>query len=381
MRLRISFYVILVFTMTAFSWWTYSLINLSYEAHEYDSDVLGFQVHQATNTVLQNSKFRPDNDTVFTKMSLGRHAVYFDTAKMREMVAEKHPFTQITYRDTIVALKPAPDIIEKLEKEKYRKVSMYIVEGVTFLLLLMVGFSWIYNRLNAIIKLNQQKSNFLLAVTHELKTPMASVKLFLQTIQRRNLTREQMEPMIANCIDDVDRLNDLAENMLLATRIEGNSYQYNFEEADLSALVGGISENYESKYGESYSFHLNIEEGIEIYADVFSITMAFNNLIENALKYSPKHSAITIGLKKEGDKVVLTVADEGPGIPQEEKGNIFNKFYRLGNESTRSTKGTGLGLYIVKQTVNNHKATIEVHDNKPHGSLFKIVFKPLGAKK
>jgi two-component system, OmpR family, phosphate regulon sensor histidine kinase PhoR len=375
LRLRVSFYVILVFTMTAFAWWTYSLIKLSYEVHIYDNDVLGFQVHQATNTVLQNSKFKPDDDTAFARMKLGRHAIYFDTVQMREMVTAKHPYTEIVYNDSMVSLVPAPDIVEKLEDEKYRKVTMYIIEGVVFLLLLMVGFSWIYNRLNSIIKLNQQKSNFLLAVTHELKTPMASVKLFLQTIQRRDLSREQLNPMISNCIDDVDRLNDLAENMLLATRIEGNSYQYNFEEMDLSALLSGICENYEKKYEATYRFEEEIEQDIELTVDVFSITMAINNLIENALKYSPPNTTITLALKRDADRVFLEVRDEGPGVPKEERHNIFNKFYRLGNESTRTTKGTGLGLYIVKETAEHHKATAEVLENKPKGSIFRIIFK------
>ena len=102
-----------------------------------------------------------------------------------------------------------------------------------------------------------------------------------------------------------------------------------------------------------------------------------HNLIENALKYSPKQTTITIGLKKEGDKIALTIADEGVGIPKEERLNIFTKFYRLGNESTRTTKGTGLGLYIVKEIVDHHKALIEVHSNTPKGSVFKILFKPL----
>ncbi len=367
--------------MAAFAWWTYSLVNLSFEVHVDDNDKLGYQVHKATRTVLQNSKFKTalkeGEDPGFPEFKVGRHIIYFDTTEMRKLLKEKHPYTTLVIEGQNVSVIPADDIVKKLEGDKNRKVRMYLIEGVVFLLLLMFGFSWLYNRLNAIIRLNQQKSNFLLAVTHELKTPMASVKLFLQTIQRRELSREQMNPMIDNCIEDVNRLNDLAENMLLATRIEGKSYQYNFTDVDLSTLISGISENYIKKYSANYTLEESVADGVEISADVFSLTLAINNLIENALKYSPKQSTIKITLKKEEEKAILLIADEGDGIPKDERTNIFTKFYRVGNESTRTTKGTGLGLYIVKEIVDHHKASIEILDNTPKGSIFKIVFKTL----
>lgn len=362
--------------MAAFAWWTYSLVTLSYEVHVDDNDKLGYAAHKARTTLLRNSKFKQDDDTVFAEMKVGTHIIYFDTAGMRKRIKEEYPYTELVYEGQQVSVIPAPDIVQKLERDKNRKVRMYLIEGIVFLILLMFGFSWLYNRLNSIIRLNQQKSNFLLAVTHELKTPMASVKLFLQTIQRRELTKEQMNPMIDNCIEDVNRLNDLAENMLLATRIEGRSYQYNFTEVDLSTLLSGISENYIKKYG-NYTIEEHIADGIEIKADVFALTLAINNLIENALKYSPQKSTIKISATKGGEKAILKIADMGVGVPKDEKANIFKQFYRVGSESTRTTKGTGLGLYIVKEIVDKHGASIEVLDNTPTGSIFKITFKAI----
>ena len=99
-----------------------------------------------------------------------------------------------------------------------------------------------------------------------------------------------------------------------------------------------------------------------------------NNLFENAVKYSEEHSRINIQLKKEDDKIKLMVCDEGLGIAEEDKDKIFQKFYRAGNEMTRKTKGTGLGLFIVQQVVNNHSATISLKNNLPKGTCFVITF-------
>lgn len=365
--------------MTAFSWWTFSLIQLSYEVHVDDNDKLGYEVHKATRTVLQNSKFKPDDDTAFNQLKLGTHVIYFDTVRMRKLIKTTHPYAELTFDSGKVTIIPAPDMVKKLESDKKRRIGMYVTEGVVFLALLLAGFSWIYNRLTSMVRLNQQKNNFLLAVTHELKTPMAGVKLFLQTLQRRELTKEQRDIMIQHCVEDVDRLNDLAENMLLATRIEGKSYQYNFETVDFSALVSGITEKYMEKYGNSYDIQDDVEDNIELEIDVFSVTIAINNLVENALKYTPKGGVIKVSLKREEDGVALCIADEGPGIPKDERLNVFTKFYRLGSESTRTTKGTGLGLYIVKQITGNHKAEINILENKPKGTVFKISFRPKAA--
>jgi signal transduction histidine kinase len=99
-----------------------------------------------------------------------------------------------------------------------------------------------------------------------------------------------------------------------------------------------------------------------------------SNLLENALKYSPREGVITLTLEKKGRHTLLSVKDEGPGISDEEKKKIFAKFYRSGQESTRQTKGTGLGLYLCRKIADDHKATLKVADNSPVGSNFTVTF-------
>ena len=126
-----------------------------------------------------------------------------------------------------------------------------------------------------------------------------------------------------------------------------------------------------------HELHSHIVPGLYVQFDPVSLTSVLNNLIENAEKYSPAHSKINIELAPHENEglVSLRVCDEGMGISKEDKENIFQKFYRVGNEETRSTKGTGLGLYIVKNIVNSQGGEITVKNNSPKGSIFEIILK------
>jgi signal transduction histidine kinase len=118
-----------------------------------------------------------------------------------------------------------------------------------------------------------------------------------------------------------------------------------------------------------------LDKDIYILGEELLLSMLLNNLIENAIKYSPKHKAIYIFLKEENDLAILFVIDEGPGIPDEEKKKIFLKFYRIGDERTRTAKGTGLGLYLSKRIMEKHHGKIMVTDNRPTGSIFTATFR------
>ena len=127
-------------------------------------------------------------------------------------------------------------------------------------------------------------------------------------------------------------------------------------------------------------FNDDVEADADVKGDALLLQMMINNLLENAIKYSPKESPISATLKKNRsgtsvNSVELQVKDEGPGITEEEKKKIFSKFYRVGNEATRKTKGTGLGLYLCRKIAQSHNGDISVTNNEPHGSNFVVIFK------
>jgi signal transduction histidine kinase len=164
--------------------------------------------------------------------------------------------------------------------------------------------------------------------------------------------------------------------MLFASQIEGRQYKATREQFDLSGLAEDLVEDYAGRY-PSRKFEQDISAGCRITGDKVMLEMAINNLLENAVKYTPADTAISVALHEKQGSAILTVADYGPGIPDSEKKNIFNKFYRIGNEESRTSKGTGLGLYLTNKIVLQHKGRIVVKNNTPSGSVFEICL-PLG---
>ncbi len=262
-----------------------------------------------------------------------------------------------------------------LDKKKDTRKKQYLGEGGTFLVVILIGAVVVYTSFRRSIQLSRQQNNFMLSVTHELKSPIAAMKLNLQTLEKYELDEEKKYMLLNRCILESNRLNDLCNNMLIASQMEGHQYVAAKESLDFSAMVEQIVEDYKKRYPDR--FDTSIETAKMITGDRLLLQMAISNLLENAIKYTPAGTEITVTLKPKGNNICFTICDLGVGIPDDEKKKIFNKFYRVGNENTRKTKGTGLGLYLTRIIVKQHKGVITVKDNKPNGSIFEMQF-PLG---
>ncbi len=260
-----------------------------------------------------------------------------------------------------------------IETQPHRK-SMIIGEGIFFMVIFLVGALKLKKAFVREHKLQKQQQNFLLAVTHELKSPLASIKLYIQTILKRDLNKEQQEQFLSNSLKDIERLDDLVGNVLIATKLEGIRPNFPKEDINLTELVQHVSDRLQIHSCTSQVIKTELEQEVYIEGDRFALTNAVTNLIENAVKYSPPCAHVFVRLAKDNGNVLFSVADHGIGIKEEEKKRIFNKFYRVGQEETRKTKGTGLGLYIVKTVLEKHQAQIKVRDNSPSGSVFEVIF-------
>ena len=250
------------------------------------------------------------------------------------------------------------------------RTSQYLGEGFTFLLIILIGALVVFTSIRRNIRLSKQQHNFMLAVTHELKSPIAGIKLNLQTIEKRVLTEEQRLPLIKRSIREADRLNDLCNNMLIASQMEGRQYIPAYEVISLSELANESVTMYKSRYPGRFT--ADVEDDRDVSGDFTLLQMAINNLLENAIKYTPADAPITVSLHQQKSSIRLRIADGGKGIPDSEKKKIFTKFYRIGDEATRHTKGTGLGLYLTSKIVRQHKGKLSVLDNNPSGAVFEI---------
>ncbi len=254
-----------------------------------------------------------------------------------------------------------------------RKTTQYIGEGLTFLILILIGAIFVYRATRRQLKTSQQQQNFMMAITHELKTPIATAQLNLQTLQKRKLDEEKQQKLISNTLQEANRLNNLCNNILFAAQLDAGKYSASLQIIDLNNLVINGLNDCKTRFPERI-IHFEMVEDVNIKGDEFLLQMLLNNLIENAIKYSPKEEPINLIVVKNVTDTTLSVIDFGAGILDSEKNNIFKKFYRVGSENTRKAQGTGLGLYLCKKICDAHRATIVVTDNQPKGSVFTIKF-------
>jgi K+-sensing histidine kinase KdpD len=259
-----------------------------------------------------------------------------------------------------------------LLNERERKTARNVSEGATFLALIIIGAVFMYRAVRRQFALQRQQENFMMAITHELKTPIAVAKLNLETLQKHQLDETKKQRLLEMTLQETNRLNVLASNILVTAQLESGR-SFSKEELDFSDLVKNSVHEYMTRYPDR-NWSVSIQEETVLTGDSLLLQILVNNLIENAIKYSPAKSPVGCVLENSNGSIILKITDEGAGIPVHEKKKVFQKFYRIGSEQTRSARGTGLGLYLCKKIADDHRAVIRIEDNVPHGSHFIVKF-------
>ena len=334
LRLRFLSYMVIAYMMMAFTWWTVLLFTKNRDAFAAKSELL--KIGMIAQGVIKNK------------------AQFEATAQY-----------------------------QSLSSRYTRQEWMIVGEAVVFVISLVLGVYLINRGYNKEMVASQQSRNFLLSITHELKSPIASIRLVLETLLRRELPKEKTDQLQNNALKETERLNTLVNNLLFSAKLE-STYQAHKEPLDLHELFEEIIHKLSDKYPDAVlDFH---QEGEMPYfqGDKMGMVSVALNLLENAVKYSgtngQAHIETHLSLNSLG-QIKIEVKDNGMGIPEKEKKLIFKKFYRVGNEDTRTTKGTGLGLYIVAQIVRAHSGLINVYDNEPKGTIFELLLPVEGAIK
>lgn len=299
-----------------------------------------------------------------------------------EILLVKQSNEIILEKQNLVALSSSNDSliineVKTLEYKKMLQLYMIVGEGTVFLLILLFGINQVRKSIKKENELATQQNNFVLSVSHELKTPIASTKLQLQTLLKHELDREKQVQLLNTALKETDRLHKLVDNVLLVTQIENKNISTQLTPINLSSLLELVVERYFEMYVENNWIKLDVTPNLFIKGDKDILPSLIINLIENAIKYSYETLNVIVLLKEENNQIIFEVADNGCGINDVEKQKVFEKFYRSGNEETRKTKGTGIGLFIVKQICQSHQVSIIITNNKPNGSIFRVSFNKL----
>lgn len=347
------------------------------------------------------STFYCNADTVYYKDGEGRvmasTIVYSElnqwmASRHSELVVEQLPQTNpdksYSYGPSRVLklpvlVRPKTDFLDDLVSRTDRKTIMFISEGIFFSLMVLAGVYVMFVMLKKELKLESQQKNFILSITHELKSPLASIKLYLQTLMTKKVPAEKQKQFFDHSLYDVERLERLVENVLEASRLDRGDFHYDMQPLVVADILNPCIQKIKS-YAEDEEINLeaDVDETIMVLGDHHALHSAFNNLIENAVKYSVTPKRISLHLFQDQQNCFFEIEDNGPGIDKKDIPYIFDRFYRAGNEMTRNTKGTGIGLYLVKKITEAHHGEVLVKAPKSgSGAIFQIKIPLLNKQK
>ena len=257
--------------------------------------------------------------------------------------------------------------------ERFARMSLLTLAALS--LVLAAGIALTYRNVTKEMALARLKSDFVSNVSHELRTPLSLIRLYAETLEMGRLTNpEKYQEYYRIIRKESERLTALINNILDFSRIEAGRKEYDFRETDMSELVHNTLDSYRYQLEQSgFQFEEKIDEVPPLRVDREAMARSLLNLVNNALKYSQDRKYIGVNLYRDNGSVKLEVVDQGIGIPHHEQQKIFEKFYRVGDPLVHNTKGSGLGLSLVRHIVQAHGGEVSVDSTPGQGSKFTIV--------
>ena len=269
------------------------------------------------------------------------------------------------------------NVFSALDAEKASRSSIYWVllsVGTVLFAFLLAGvilyLIWIIQNIN----LNRRQSNFIDAVTHELKTPIASLKLYLQTLHRRDVQGPQRQQFYSTMMEDVERLDRLINQLLDVARLQRDQQDPASKEwVSLRSVTQECIERLAKQHSLSLEvFEVSIQD-CQVLAHRIDIDVLLGNLLDNAIKYSSAEPYVEVRITFQNQSALIAISDNGPGIPRHLRRKIFSRFYRAGDELERRKPGVGLGLFLVRSIVERLKGSITVSERIKHtGATFLV---------
>ncbi|HSQ42485.1 MAG TPA: HAMP domain-containing sensor histidine kinase, partial [Fibrobacteraceae bacterium] len=312
--------------------------------------------------------------------------VYFRLTDSRDSVLIEHlPKDTLVTLSTSTMLEDFPgwsitiyqrDLHEIRKDSRNKMFLLYSLVGFS-LLVMFLGTLFVAKGISQEHHLLAMKSNFLSSISHELKTPLTSIRMFSEMMAQGRVHKAEKVVEYSGLIGkEAERLDNLIQAILSYTRMERGPLVFHWEDLDLSACVVKVAESLRPQASRrGLVWEESLTAGLHVQGDYTTLYSLVQNLVDNAIKYTPPPGSIRLELKGTDTDVLLVVADSGVGIPQSEQKHIFDDFYRVGDEMTRSAKGSGLGLAIVRRAAEAHRAIVSVQSKPGKGSTFTVRFK------
>ncbi len=271
-----------------------------------------------------------------------------------------------------------PRAIARLEEDRARRLRRIGWEGAFFLLVLVAAMAVLAQALHQDAQLRRRQQNFLAAVTHEFKSPLASIKLSAETLALRDPPPDRRRALVERLLADVERLEAMIGNLLDTARLEEGRVHLKPERVPVAAAVHALSEEVGPRAASAgVSLQTAVGPGLEVLADPLALRTVLRNLVDNAIKATTAAGGgeVTVRAEDAGPFVRLVVADSGVGFEAKESHQLFQKFYRPGDELRRQTRGSGLGLYIVRRFVELEHGRVSAHSDGPgRGAVFTVLW-------
>ncbi len=264
---------------------------------------------------------------------------------------------QMVDEAAFLTLRPEP--IQQLEQSRRTTLLKAGLEGAFMAAAVLFGFVLIYRKLAQEMDLKLRQRNFIAAVTHELKTPIASLRVWMETLFQRVLSDEQKTKIHTRMDQDLARLAELVSNLLEVARADAGSLEMNAVPTEVAPWLRNVCEGMDQRLGPgALGLRMDMGEGLWIQADPKQLATVVENLLTNAFKYAQPPRSTTVTLGGTAEEVVIVVQDQGVGIPPKELPRLFQRFYRVGDEMTRQVPGTGIGLFLTREIVERHQGEI-----------------------
>jgi signal transduction histidine kinase len=253
---------------------------------------------------------------------------------------------------------------------------LFLYIYIAIIIILVFGLVFTLRTMNNEIQFSKMKSYFMSTVSHEFKSPLTSIRQMAEMLDRGRVpSKQRKERYYKLILQQSERLSHLIENILDFSKMEENRKIFNFKKDSLFNLVKEAIKSFQDN-STKQAIHIslsNVESIPEVVFDKEAMEQVMHNLLDNACKYSGNSKNIEVSIITKDENVIVKVTDHGVGISKKDKGKIFDRFYRVGDELTQSVKGSGIGLTIVRQIVKAHNGNILVESSPGKGSAFSVI--------